>query len=137
MAGEETEAMKRVESSMVKEKKNVIKPRKVFVLRQRGSYRTKEQERESRQKRLSLGVKLNGTKLRIEKRIKDPDFNSSPSGLNILTHKGDLGANYSYNHGKISAAKHFATDPSFLDWPNINFLLCKFLICKMGFKNLL
>lgn len=115
LAGEKTEAMRRVGSSMVKEKKNVIKPRQVFVLRQGGSYSTKEQERESRQKRLSLGVKLNGTKSTIEKRIKDPDFNSSPSGLNILTHKGDLGDNYSYNHGKISAAKHFTTDPSFLD----------------------
>ena len=50
-----------------------------------------------------------------ELKKEDTDFNSSPSGLNILMHKGDLGDNYNYNHGEISAAKYFATDPSFLD----------------------
>lgn len=54
-------------------------------------------------------------KIKNWKRIEDTDFHSSPSGLNILRHKGDLGENYNYNHGKISAAKYFATDPSFLD----------------------
>ena len=33
-----------------------------------------------------------------ELKKEDTDFNSSPSGLNILMHKGDLGDNYNYNH---------------------------------------
>lgn len=68
LAGEKTEAMKRVRSLMVKGKENVIKSRNVFVLGQGRSYGTKEQGRENRQKSPSLGVKLNGTKSRIEKR---------------------------------------------------------------------
>ena len=68
LAGEKTEALKRVGSLMVKGKENVIKSRNVFVLGQGRSYGTKEQGRENRQKSPSLGVKLNGTKSRIEKR---------------------------------------------------------------------
>ena len=68
LAGEKTEAIKRVGSLMVKGKENVIKSRNVFVLGQGRSYGTKEQGRENRQKSPSLGVKLNGTKSRIEKR---------------------------------------------------------------------
>lgn len=65
LGGEKIETMARAESLMVKGKENVIKSRKVFyfcfvivvVLGQGRSYHVREQERETRKKRPSLGVK--------------------------------------------------------------------------------
>ena len=68
LGGEKIETMARAESLMVKGKETVIKSRKVFyfcfcfvivvvVLGQGRSYHIREQERENRKKRPSLGVK--------------------------------------------------------------------------------
>lgn len=96
-----------------KRKDNVIKSRTVFVLGQGEILRKKRTRKRKQAKETIPRSEVKWHKIKNWKRTEDTDFHSSPSGLNILRHKGDLGENYNYNHGKISAAKYFATDPSF------------------------